>query len=112
MAWRKIPSAMGLRQTLPVHTNRIVFIKSMERKWVWWVKSSILNTREAAASGAALPHHGQAFQQIQGAGQCGIAYYGHLQFRRALCRFFVQVHAGFAFAHEFGFVETRAARLV
>src|ERR1700753_2405032 len=34
-AWRKSPSAIGLRQTLPVHRNKIVFIKNRADKGDW-----------------------------------------------------------------------------
>jgi len=34
-AWRKSPSAIGLRQTLPVQRKRIVFIKNRAVKGGW-----------------------------------------------------------------------------
>src|SRR2546430_3196479 len=68
-ACRKSPSAMGLRQILPVQTKRIVFIQPISRL-------NLVSRRifvNAKSTGAELLHHGQPFEQVQRAREHRVA---------------------------------------
>src|SRR5437773_4600978 len=69
-ACRKSPSAMGLRQILPVQTKRIVFIQPISRLNLVGGRIFV----NAKSTGAKLLHHCEPFEQIQRARQHRIAH--------------------------------------
>src|SRR5437773_1517764 len=103
-ACRKSPSAMGLRQILPVQTKRIVFIQLISRL-------NLLGSRmfvNAKSTGAELLHHGEPFEQIQSARQHRVAHNspGALDLTRGSACFIFRVETFPQHTDQFGFIET------
>src|SRR3954471_23091144 len=69
-AWRKSPSAIGLRQILPVQTKRIVFIHPISRLNLVACGRFV----NAKSTGSELLHHGESLQQIERARQDRITH--------------------------------------
>src|SRR5580700_9307481 len=74
ITWRKMPSAMGLRQIFPVHTKRMVFITALTvSTWGGLGKSSTEKSRRSQHR-ARMAHDGDALDEVQRASQNGVAH--------------------------------------